>query len=162
MRSSQLGPTPWRNGTHSRRRRKNSSFGKADVYAAYLAYTDYEIGRVVQAVQDIGKLDNTLIIYISGDNGASPEGTPNGIYNEYTILNGVHPTVAENMKFYDVWGTDQTYPHYAVAWAWAFDTPYQWTKEVASHISGAPAMAWPWHGPPASNMQAASAISSTM
>jgi arylsulfatase A-like enzyme len=109
---------------------------QADVYAAYLAYTDNEIGRVVQVIQDISKLDNTLIIYISGDNGASPEGTVNGIYNEYTVLNGVHPTVAENMKFYDVWGTDQTYPHYAVAWAWAFDTPYQWTKEVASHFGG--------------------------
>src|SRR6516165_3567633 len=119
---------------------------QADVYGAYLAYTDNEIGRVVQAVQDIGKLDNTLIIYISGDNGASPEGTLNGLYSEYAILNGIHPTVAENMKFYDVWGTDQTYPHYAVGWALAFDTPYQWTKEVASHFGGTRngmAMAWP-------------------
>ena len=119
---------------------------QADVYAAYLAYTDYEIGRVVQAIDDTGKLDNTLIIYISGDNGASPEGTLNGLYSEYAILNGIHPTVAENMKFYDVWGTNETYPHYAVPWAWAFDTPYQWTKEVASHFGGTRngmAMAWP-------------------
>jgi arylsulfatase A-like enzyme len=119
---------------------------QADVYAAYLAYTDHEIGRVVQAIQDAGKLDNTLIIYISGDNGASPEGTLNGLYSEYAVLNGVHPTVAENMKFYDAWGSDQTYPHYAVPWAWAFDTPYQWTKEVASHFGGTRngmAMAWP-------------------
>jgi len=119
---------------------------EADVYAAYLAYTDHEIGRVIQAVEDAGKLDNTLIIYISGDNGASPEGTLNGLYSEFAILNGIHPTVEENMKFYDVWGTDKTYPHYAVPWAWAWDTPYQWTKEVASHFGGTRngmAMAWP-------------------
>jgi arylsulfatase len=119
---------------------------QADVYAAYLAYTDHEIGRVIQAIEDAGKLDNTLIIYISGDNGASPEGTLHGLYSEFAVLNGVHPTVEENMKFYDVWGTDQTYPHYAVPWAWAWDTPYQWTKEVASHFGGTRngmAMAWP-------------------
>ena len=119
---------------------------QADVYAAYLAYTDYEIGRVVQAIDDTGKLDNTLIIYISGDNGASPEGTLNGLYSEYAVLNGIHPTVAENMKFYDVWGTNETYPHFAVPWAWAFDTPYPWTKQVASHFGGTRngmAMAWP-------------------
>jgi arylsulfatase A-like enzyme len=119
---------------------------QADVYAAYLAYTDYEIGRVVQEVEDEGKLDNTLIIYISGDNGASPEGTVNGLYSEFAVLDGVRPTIAENMKFYDVWGTDQTYPHYAVGWAWAFDTPYPWTKEIASHFGGTRngmAIAWP-------------------
>jgi arylsulfatase len=119
---------------------------QADVYAAYLAYADYEIGRVVQAIEDAGKLDNTLIIYISGDNGASPEGTINGLYNEYAVANGIHPTVDDNMKFYDAWGTDQTYPHYAVGWAYAFCTPYQWTKEVASHFGGTRngmAMAWP-------------------
>jgi len=126
--------------------RRRSSTCEADVYGAYLAYTDHEIGRVIQAVQDAGKLDNTLIIYISGDNGASPEGTLNGLYSEFSILNGIHPTVEENMKFYDVWGTDQTYPHYAVPWAWAWDTPYPWTKEVASHFGGTRngmAMAWP-------------------
>jgi arylsulfatase A-like enzyme len=119
---------------------------QADIYAAYLAYTDHEIGRVIQAVEDVGKLDNTLIIYISGDNGASPEGTVNGTYSEMAIANGVFPTVEQNLKFYDAWGTDQTYPHYAVGWAWALDTPYQWTKEVASHFGGTRngmAMAWP-------------------
>jgi arylsulfatase A-like enzyme len=119
---------------------------QADVYAAYLAYTDHEIGRVIQAIADAGKLDNTLVIYVSGDNGASPEGTLNGLYSEIAVANGLHPTVEENMKFYDAWGTDQTYPHYAVGWAWAWDTPYQWTKEVASHFGGTRngmAMAWP-------------------
>ena len=119
---------------------------QADVYAAYLAYTDHEIDRVIQAVEDAGKLDNTLIIYISGDNGASPEGTVNGEYSEFAPLAGVLPTVAENMAFYDLWGTDQTYPHYSVGWAWAFDAPYQWTKEVASHFGGTRngmVMCWP-------------------
>jgi arylsulfatase len=119
---------------------------QADVYAAYLAYTDHEIGRVVQAIEDAGRLDNTLIIYVSGDNGASPEGTLNGLYSEFAVLNGAHPTVEDNMKFYDVWGTNDTYPHYAVPWAWAWDTPYQWTKQVASHFGGTRngmAMSWP-------------------
>jgi arylsulfatase A-like enzyme len=119
---------------------------EADVYAAYLAYTDYEIGRVIDEVEREGKLDNTLIIYISGDNGASPEGTLNGVYSEYADLNGVDPTVEMNMKFYDVWGSNETYPHYSVGWAWTFDTPYQWTKEVASHFGGTRngmCMAWP-------------------
>ncbi|HRZ62717.1 MAG TPA: arylsulfatase [Rubrivivax sp.] len=119
---------------------------QADVYAAYLAYTDYEIGRVIQAIEDAGKLDNTLIIFISGDNGASPEGTLNGLYSEFAVLNGIHPTVEQNLKFYDQWGTDQTYPHYAVGWAWTFDTPYPWTKEVASHFGGTRnglVMSWP-------------------
>ncbi|MBV8638135.1 MAG: sulfatase-like hydrolase/transferase, partial [Candidatus Eremiobacteraeota bacterium] len=86
---------------------------QADVYAAYLAYTDHEIGRVIQAVEDTGKLDNTLIIYISGDNGASPEGMLNGHFSEMAAINGVPSTVEDNMKFYDVWGTNETYPHYA-------------------------------------------------
>ncbi len=119
---------------------------QANVYAAYLAYTDHEIGRVIQAVEDAGKLDNTLVIYISGDNGASPEGTIHGLYSEYAVANGVYPSVDLNMKFYDAWGTDQTYPHFAVAWGWAWATPYQYTKEVASHFGGTRnglAMAWP-------------------
>jgi arylsulfatase A-like enzyme len=117
---------------------------EADVYAAYLAYTDHEIGRVVQAIADAGRLDNTLVIYVSGDNGASPEGTLNGLYSEFAVLNGIHPTVEDNMKFYDAWGTNDTYPHYAVPWAW--DTPYQWTKQVASHFGGTRngmVMSWP-------------------
>ncbi|CAH1669480.1 arylsulfatase [Chelatococcus asaccharovorans] len=119
---------------------------QADIYAAYLAYTDHEIGRVIQAIGDAGKQDNTLVIYISGDNGASPEGTLNGLFNEFAVANAVNPTVDQNMRFYDAWGTDQTYPHFAVGWAWAWATPYQWTKEVASHFGGTRngmAMSWP-------------------
>src|SRR6266545_3353603 len=85
---------------------------QADVYAAYLAYTDHEIGRVIQTVEDAGKLDNTLIIYISGDNGSSAEGSPNGTPNEVAQFNSVEVPVAEQLKyFYDAWGSDKTYPH---------------------------------------------------
>jgi arylsulfatase A-like enzyme len=119
---------------------------QAEVYAGYLAYTDNEIGRVVQAVEDIGKLNDTLVIYISGDNGASPEGTLTGTFNEIAPFNGVNLSAAEQMRFYDAWGSDKTYPHMAVGWSWAFDTPFKWTKEVASHFGGTRqgmAMAWP-------------------
>lgn len=110
---------------------------QADVYAAYLAYTDHEIGRVIQAVDDMGKLDNTLIIYISGDNGSSAEGTLVGTPSEIASFNGVVVPVEDQLKyFYDAWGTDRTYPHMAVPWSWAFDTPFTWTKQVASHFGG--------------------------
>lgn len=120
---------------------------QADVFAAYVAYTDHEIGRVIQAVEDMGKLDNTLIIYINGDNGTSSEGTLNGTPNEVAMFNGITVPVEDQLKaFYDVWGTDKTYPHMAVPWAWAFDTPFPWTKQIASHIGGVRqgmAIAWP-------------------
>ena len=117
-----------------------------EVYAAYLAYVDHEIGRVIQAVEDAGKLDNTLVIYISGDNGSSPEGTPNGTPSEMTTFNGINVPVAEQMKYLDVWGSDQTYPHMAVGWTWAMDTPFKWTKQIASHFGGTRqgmAISWP-------------------
>lgn len=119
---------------------------QADVYAAYLMYTDHEIGRVVQAVEDQGKLDNTLIIFISGDNGASAEGTMNGTFAELVPFNGINPTVAQNLKFYDAWGSNETYPHYAVPWAWALDTPFRWTKQIPSFFGGTRngmAISWP-------------------
>jgi arylsulfatase A-like enzyme len=122
---------------------------QAEVFAGYTAYTDNEIGRVIQAVQDMGKLDNTLIIYICGDNGTSPEGTLVGTPNQYTAYNGVLDVpIADQLKFYDVWGSAATYPHMAVAWSWAFDTPFKWTKQVASHFGGTRqglAISWPGH-----------------
>ena len=119
---------------------------QAEVYAAYMAYTDHEIGRVIQAVEDMGKFDNTLIIYIGGDNGASPEGTTLGTPNEFATFNSVVIPVAEQLKYYDSWGSDETFPHYAVGWAWAFGTPFKWTKQVASHFGGTRqgmAISWP-------------------
>jgi arylsulfatase A-like enzyme len=121
---------------------------QVDVYAAYLAYTDHEIGRVIQAVEDMGKLDNTLIIYISGDNGSSAEGTMHGTANEIAALNGVDIPLDVSMKFYDVWGTDRTYNHMAIPWTWAFCTPFSWTKQIASHLGGTRqgmAISWPGH-----------------
>jgi arylsulfatase A-like enzyme len=110
---------------------------QAEVFAAYAAYTDHEIGRVIQAVADMGKLDNTLIIYIVGDNGTSAEGTLQGTPNQLTAYNGILslPEV-EQMLYYESWGSDKTYPGMAVQWAWAFDTPFKWTKQVASHFGG--------------------------
>jgi arylsulfatase len=119
---------------------------QASVYAAFLAYTDHEIGRVIQAVEDMGKLDKTLIIYISGDNGASAEGSPNGTPSEVLQFNGVQLPAEAQMPFYDAWGSDRTYPHFAVPWAWAFDTPYKWMKQVPSFFGGTRqgmAISWP-------------------
>ncbi|BAC47927.1 bll2662 [Bradyrhizobium diazoefficiens USDA 110] len=120
---------------------------QADVFAAYAAYADNEIGRVIQAVEDMGKLDNTLIIYIEGDNGTSAEGQPNGTPNEMAMFNGANPSVEDQLKyFYDVWGTDRTYNHMSIGWAWAFDTPFSWTKQIVSHFGGTRqgmAISWP-------------------
>lgn len=122
---------------------------QANIYAAYLAYTDHEIGRVIQAIDDMGKLDNTLIIYISGDNGSSAEGTPLGTPNEnLSLINGISMPVADQLKFYDAWGSEFTYTHYAVGWAWAFDTPFKWTKQIPSFFGGTRngvAISWPGH-----------------
>ncbi len=120
---------------------------EAEVFAAYAAYTDHEIGRVIQQVEDMGKLDNTLIIYISGDNGTSSEGTLLGTPNQMTAYNSILKLpIPEMMKAYDAWGSSATYPHMSVAWSWAFDTPFKWTKQVASHFGGTRqgmVMSWP-------------------
>ena len=119
---------------------------QAEVFAAYVAYTDHEIGRVIQAVEDLGKLDNTLIIYISGDNGTSAEGSTIGTPFDMAAIQGIDVPVEDQMKFYDVWGSPLTTPHMSVAWSWAFDTPFKWTKQIASHFGGTRqgmVMAWP-------------------
>jgi arylsulfatase A-like enzyme len=109
---------------------------QANVWAAYLAYTDHEIGRVIQSVEDMGKLDNTLIIYVSGDNGSSAEGSLLGTPNQNAAYQGIDIPVAEQLKFYDDWGSNTTYPHFAVPWAWAFDTPFKWMKQIPSFFGG--------------------------
>ena len=121
---------------------------QADVYGAYLAYTDHQIGRVIQAVEDNGQLDNTLIIYIAGDNGASAEGMLNGTPNEFTTFNGVEVPVTAQLLWYPFWGSDRTFPHFAAPWAWAMSTPFKWVKQVASHFGGTAqgmAISWPGH-----------------
>jgi arylsulfatase len=120
---------------------------QVEIFAAFAAYTDNEIGRVIQAIDDLGKLDNTLIFYIEGDNGTSAEGQPNGTPNEVAMFNGANPSVEQQLKyFYDLWGTDKTYNHMSIGWAWAFDTPFSWTKQIASHFGGTRqgmAVSWP-------------------
>ena len=121
---------------------------QVEVFAAFEAYNDHEIGRVIQAVEDMGKLDNTLIIYINGDNGTSAEGGPAGTPNEVALFNGVSLPVEDQMKWYDVWGTEQTYNHMSAGWSWAFDTPFTWFKQNASKLGGirqCMAVSWPGH-----------------
>jgi arylsulfatase len=119
---------------------------QVEVFAGYVEMVDYEIGRVVQAVEDIGQLDNTLIFFVYGDNGTSAEGGRNGMFSEMTYFNGVHEKVEDMLKVMDKWGGPETYPHMASGWAVAFDTPYKWTKQVASDHGGTKvgmAVHWP-------------------
>jgi arylsulfatase len=109
-----------------------------EVYAGFLEHTDHQVGRLIDALADLEVLDDTLVYYIIGDNGASAEGTINGTYNELLSLNGV--VDVETPEFMashiDDFGTPDAFNHYAVGWAHAMDTPYQWTKQVASHWGG--------------------------
>ena len=110
---------------------------QVEVFAAYAAYSDHEIGRVIQAFDDLGRLDNTLVIYINGDNGTSAEGGPMGTPNEVAFFNGIQGLPAEvQLKWYDVWGTEATYNHMSAGWSWAFDTPFDWFKQNASRLGG--------------------------
>jgi arylsulfatase len=122
---------------------------QVEIFAAYEAYNDSEIGRVIQAVEDMGKLDNTLVIYINGDNGTSAEGGPLGTPNEVAFFNGIPMMPVDvQMKWYDVWGTEQTYNHMSAGWSWAFDTPFSWFKQNASKLGGigqCMAISWPGH-----------------
>jgi len=117
-----------------------------EVYAACQAYTDHEIGRVIQAVEDLGEWDNTLIIHISGDNGASAEGMVNGTPNEFTTFNGIEVPVKHQLLWHPFWGSDRTFPHFSAARAWAMNTPFKWMKQVPSHFGGTAqgmAISWP-------------------
>ena len=107
-----------------------------DVWAAYLAYVDYEIGRIIDTIEQLGLFDNTLIIWVCGDNGMSAEGSLNGTPNEVAYFNGYAFTVEQMLPLIPVWGTDRTYNHFAVPWAFAMDTPYRWVKQIASHLGG--------------------------
>ena len=109
-----------------------------EVYAGFMEFVDYHVGRLIDTLKDLGILDETLVIYIIGDNGASAEGTLNGCFNEMANFNGAAAleTPEYLLKHLDDWGGRDSYPHYAVGWAHAMDTPYQWTKQVASHWGG--------------------------
>jgi arylsulfatase A-like enzyme len=110
---------------------------QVEVFAAFVAYNDHEIGRVIDAFEQLGRLDNTLVIYINGDNGTSAEGGPLGTPNEVAFFNGINMIpVDTQMKWYDVWGTEETYNHMSAGWSWAFDTPFDWFKQNASRLGG--------------------------
>ncbi len=109
---------------------------QVEVFAAYLDYTDHEIGRMLEAVHSTGEGDNTLVIYIAGDNGTSGEGGENGMYNEYTYFNQVPETVTDMLEKLDQWGGPETYPHMSAGWAVALDAPFGWMKQVASDFGG--------------------------
>ena len=107
-----------------------------ETFAGFAAHTDHEVGRLVAQLEAIGELDNTLFWYIVGDNGASAEGGPEGTYNEMMALNGIVGKAEQMMGHIDTWGDPTTFPHFAIGWAWASNTPFQWTKQVASHFGG--------------------------
>ena len=113
-----------------------------EVYAGYSENADYNVGRVIDAIEELGELDNTLILWIWGDNGASMEGTLTGSFNELTMQNGIPLTdemqlqLAERYGGLDEWGAPIMDPHYSAAWAWAGNTPFQWGKQVGSHLGG--------------------------
>jgi arylsulfatase A-like enzyme len=113
-----------------------------EVYAGYSENADHHVGRLLSAIEDMGELDDTLVIWIWGDNGASLEGTPTGTFNEGTMVNGLPLTDEQQMQLalkwggLEAWGTEMMYPHYSTAWAWAGNTPFKWGKQVASHLGG--------------------------
>ena len=107
-----------------------------ETFAGFGEHTDEQIGRLVDALHGLGVMDNTLFIYIVGDNGASAEGGPEGAYNEMMALNGIVQDAKINLPHLEDWGGPSTFPHYAIGWAWAGDTPFQWTKQIASHYGG--------------------------
>jgi arylsulfatase len=107
-----------------------------ETFAGFASHTDHEIGRLIDALEQMGELDNTLLFFIAGDNGSSAEGGPDGTYNEMLALNGIVSDVSSQLKHIDDWGDASTFPHFAVGWAHATDTPFQWTKQVASHFGG--------------------------
>jgi arylsulfatase A-like enzyme len=108
-----------------------------EVFAGFAEHTDYEIGRLIDALEEMGELDNTIIFFIAGDNGSSAEGQQTGMFNEWTYFNRVKENVDDMMKYYDEWGTESTIPHMAAGWAVATNSPFTWTKQVASDFGGA-------------------------
>ncbi len=107
-----------------------------ETFAGFAEHTDHEVGRLVAQLEAIGELDNTIFFYIVGDNGSSAEGGPEGTYNEMMALNGIIGKADQMMDHIDAWGDATTFPHFAIGWAWAGNTPFQWTKQVASHFGG--------------------------
>ena len=107
-----------------------------EIFAAFAEHTDNEVGRLVDVIEAMGEMDNTLFIYVFGDNGSSAEGGLNGTFNETIVLNGLPDPVEDQLQYMDEWGGPTSYPHFQAGWAVATNTPFQWTKQVASHYGG--------------------------
>ncbi len=119
-----------------------------EVFAGYMAQADFEIGRVIETIRQTGRLDNTLVIYIAGDNGASLEGNLTGTDNIMEQINGLPSSASEILKHLDTIGSSGTNPHYPAGWAWAGNTPFQWGKRIGSHLGGTRdpmVVSWPGH-----------------
>ena len=117
-----------------------------ETFAGFLAHTDAQVGRVLDALERLGVMDNTLVVYITGDNGASAEGTIHGAWSAPSFQNGVHEDPEWLLEHIEDFGTAKCENHFNVGWAWALDSPFQWMKQVASHFGGtrnAMALSWP-------------------
>ncbi len=117
-----------------------------EVFAGFTAHTDHEVGRLIDTIEEMGELDNTLIIYMAGDNGSSAEGGLSGLLNEMTFFNAIPEPLDKKLAAIDTLGSDKNYNHFPASWAWAMDTPFQWTKQIASHFGGTRnglAISWP-------------------
>ncbi len=116
------------------------------VFAAFTAHTDHEVGRLIDTIEKMGELDNTLVVYMAGDNGSSAEGGLNGLLNEMTFFNAIPEPLDTKLAAIDSLGSDKHYNHFPAGWAHAMDTPFQWTKQIASHFGGTRnglAISWP-------------------
>jgi arylsulfatase len=116
------------------------------VFAAFTAHTDHEVGRLIDTIDEMGELDNTLVFYMAGDNGSSAEGGLNGLLNEMTFFNAIPEPLESKLAAINTLGSDKHYNHFPAAWAHAMDTPFQWTKQIASHFGGTRnglAISWP-------------------
>jgi arylsulfatase len=107
-----------------------------EVFAGFAEHTDNQVGRLITSLEEMNILENTIFIYIVGDNGSSAEGGPDGTYNEIMALNGIVGNTSQMMSHIDEWGSPNTFPHFAIGWAHAGNTPFQWTKQIASHFGG--------------------------
>ncbi|HSG72469.1 MAG TPA: arylsulfatase [Planctomycetaceae bacterium] len=117
-----------------------------EVFAAFTAHTDHEVGRLLDTIEEMGETDNTIVIYLAGDNGSSAEGGLNGLLNEMTFFNGIPEPLDKKLDAIDELGSDKHYNHFPAGWAHAVDTPFQWTKQIASHFGGTRnglAISWP-------------------
>jgi len=115
-------------------------------FSDFLEHTDYEVGRLLQSLDEISELENTLVIYILGDNGSSAEGSIGGTISELAAMQGIDPPIEASLRRINELGVPGTSPHFAVGWAWAGDTPFQWVKQIASHFGAtrnAMILSWP-------------------